>query len=766
VAPRGSRNLRVDIDGDPKGFDLAAKQAQAAAGAFDKELAKLERQERKTEQQTERNAAAMRKLEKAQKEAAGAAQRLERGEIDAAEAARLQERAEKQLNKILMAQAAVSRAAAKAANELAEEQRQAARAAELAAAKQRLAQLKAAGSVKEHNSLVRQLQARFGDLGKEGGKAFTEIGSSASKTSAMLAKSSPLMLAGIVIGLGSLPVLASIAASAVTLGLGGALIGVGVVAAAQSKRVQKAFSDLGKHAKTEAASWGKPFEKSLIQTAGFFENTFDELAPTLRDSLADLAPVLTEFTDDLSRSLVEFKPAIEDVTEAARPLIREVGQQLPGLMNRTADAISHIAAASDPEMFGRFIDGIGMLIVATGDAIYVLSKLSNVVSLVGPISVAASGVDDLTRALRNVNTGADVGAKALDGYQRSVTSFRLGSGLAAAGAGILASQTGSASGAINVMSGTMRLASQTAAQLKVSLDALSGKTLTARAAARDYQQAVDDATASIKENGRTLNINTQAGRNNQAALDNLAVKAHAQAVAFRDSDMSAKQVARGMNEARARFISTSIAMGDTRRHAQQVATQLFGVRNAANSIPKSKSTRITANGVGDAIRASKNMRAAVLSVPSSRTITYYVRNQGAAIRASKAMSRGGYIDGYAGGGEIQGYPAGGMIQGVGGPTADANLIAASRGEFMVNAQSTSEFRPLLEAINAGRVTPKSAAYGSAMSHRPAVSGGGVSRTELVIGSDGSPMGDLLISMLRPAVANKGGNVQIILGGRG
>lgn len=47
-----------------------------------------------------------------------------------------------------------------------------------------------------------------------------------------------------------------------------------------------------------------------------------------------------------------------------------------------------------------------------------------------------------------------------------------------------------------------------------------------------------------------------------------------------------------------------------------------------------------------------------------------------------------------------GYARGGLIGGRGGPRDDANLIRASRGEYMVNARSTAAHRPLLEAINA------------------------------------------------------------------
>jgi hypothetical protein len=103
------------------------------------------------------------------------------------------------------------------------------------------------------------------------------------------------------------------------------------------------------------------------------------------------------------------------------------------------------------------------------------------------------------------------------------------------------------------------------------------------------------------------------------------------------------------NIARGAFLSVADSMGISRARAASLWKEY-------NKIPPGRSTKITTPGIGDAIRASKDMRAAVLSVPSSRTITYYVRNQGNAIRASKAM---GNADGnvlptvrsYASGGE-------------------------------------------------------------------------------------------------------------------
>jgi hypothetical protein len=48
------------------------------------------------------------------------------------------------------------------------------------------------------------------------------------------------------------------------------------------------------------------------------------------------------------------------------------------------------------------------------------------------------------------------------------------------------------------------------------------------------------------------------------------------------------------------------------------------------------------------------------------------------------------------------FKDGGYIRAPGGPRGDKGLAALSDGEFVTNAKATKEYRPLLEAINAGQ----------------------------------------------------------------
>lgn len=55
------------------------------------------------------------------------------------------------------------------------------------------------------------------------------------------------------------------------------------------------------------------------------------------------------------------------------------------------------------------------------------------------------------------------------------------------------------------------------------------------------------------------------------------------------------------------------------------------------------------------------------------------------------------------GGPIPGYESGGRVRGPGGPRDDKVLMWGSNGEFMMNANATQKFLPILEAMNAGRL---------------------------------------------------------------
>lgn len=703
------------------------KKTGTTAELFSKALADVEKQERATARETSRVKSTMDALEKAQKEAALAAKLLEKGELSAEEAAEKQAVADKLLNKVLAANALAARAAAQANEELAEEQRKAARAASGLAVGLPNATDAASKGLKDLSKSGKAANAAMGKLGAVG-------------------------IAAVIVGLASLPYLASVAAAAITAGVGGALIGIGVLGAAQSDAVKAEFTRLADHVKKVGVGMTKPFEKTLIQSLKFARKAFDDLTPTIEASLKPLSLVATQFAKSFFESLTKLKPAIMDITAAFGPLLSNLGDELPRFMGRLADALSRIAKSTDPKALSTLLDILGLLVTGTGHAIDALSKLEKVVNFFRVGKDIASNLDDFARGLGNLKEAAFGTTNPLASVEKNARSAAIGFSVAGAGLDIVKSSASASAEQVAKMSTTMQRASLTAEQLKASLDALAGKTLTLRESTAAYEAAIDAATASMKENGKAHGFATEKGRENEEALNNLAKTAHAQAVAMRDSGKSAQEVARHMEGARQKFITAAVGMGKTRAQAIALATKLFGVRDAARSIPKSVVTNVGERNTKSTIALIERLRREYGRIPRQVITDIITRH------IESGTARTGY--------GRQHHAKGGPVRGPGTGTSDSIPAMLSNGEFVVNSEAAGAYGPLLQAINAGRMgaVPMSVPAASAgtrqsapaMSMKP-------SPIEIVIRSGGTKIDDLIVEIIRRSVKHRGGNVQTVLG---
>ena len=110
---------------------------------------------------------------------------------------------------------------------------------------------------------------------------------------------------------------------------------------------------------------------------------------------------------------------------------------------------------------------------------------------------------------------------------------------------------------------------ETAAEAFTAAIEAANAALDTRANMRDYESALDAATAALKENGKTLDITTEKGRANQAALDAMASSAVKMA-----EDMGVLKGPEFLKDARKDFINMAVAMGMGRRAAAGLATEL------------------------------------------------------------------------------------------------------------------------------------------------------------------------------------------------
>lgn len=139
-------------------------------------------------------------------------------------------------------------------------------------------------------------------------------------------------------------------------------------------------------------------------------------------------------------------------------------------------------------------------------------------------------------------------------------------------------------------------------------------TLGVRDAQRGVQAAMDDATASIKENGKTLKIGSEEGRANQAALDAIATSANKLSEAYLNQGASQKTMTANVVASRQAFVTAAVGMGMTEAAAKALAEQVI-------AIPDKKATVVSNNAGGKPLTDAKTY-AEVLqgTLPTIKTV--------------------------------------------------------------------------------------------------------------------------------------------------
>ncbi|QQZ54157.1 hypothetical protein IFE09_11380 [Streptomyces microflavus] len=252
--------------------------------------------------------------------------------------------------------------------------------------------------------------------------------------------------------------------------------------------------------------------------------------------------------------------------------------------------------------------------------------------------------------------------------------------------------------------------------LAQSINALSNAALMARGGIRGMEAAIDAASAALKTNGQTLDENTEKGRNNNQALDDIANATIKAAESARQSGASWSTVNGIYDRGRNALIRSADAMGLNRNEAKALADQILRTPN--------KTARLKGN-LEDLQAKLNSAKSQLKTVPDSRRAKLLaeisdLRNKVAEARGKLNAFNGATATAYITvqtryatptpgpyAGKYQ-FPAkkagGGPIDGPGTGTSDSVPIWASRGEFMIKASSAAKYGPaFLNALNEGRL---------------------------------------------------------------
>jgi len=214
-----------------------------------------------------------------------------------------------------------------------------------------------------------------------------------------------------------------------------------------------------------------------------------------------------------------------------------------------------------------------------------------------------------------------------------------------------------------------------------------------RSALREYEAAIDEVSASIKENGTSLDVTTEKGRANQAAFDGLAASGQSYVEALAAGGASEAELQSAMSSTYDSLITAAGQFGITGAKADKMAREVMGIPD---------NVKVDTWMSEQAKKTAEETKAAVDAV-DGKTANVWITTHKNSIYSEthEAVGRGG------GGGQLK--ADGGAINGPGSGTSDSVPIMASNGEHMLTAKevqlmgghgSVYQFRA---ALNAGTI---------------------------------------------------------------
>lgn len=466
----------------------------------------------------------------------------------------------------------------------------------------------------------------------------------------------PYLIAGLSAGaVVAGPLVGSVLAGGIMAGIAAAGIGGGIAIQASDPKVKHAFGELGQEIGDILKDSSSPFRDQLLDVADRGSAAFQRWKPMLDQIFGNSAKLMEPFVDMVENVGDRILPTIMTTINAARPAVEALTKGVEGTVDAVSDVIDSLgdngpeAAAGLTAAFflvqssirsaglalNLLTEGFGMLIEGGLDVMGFLGEMGEkLAGLPGPLGGIGSQLKGLVpvteewrgkwEGLKNQMTGAaDAGSEGTDKLSERTKLLSLSMGEAITQAG----------------------------GLSAAFQALNGGALSAREAESAYQAAIDNVSASIKENGKTLDLHTDKGRKNDAAIRQLITTTDQKAQATYDEVNATK----GAEAAQA---AASKVYEQGRAQLIKNLTQILGNKEAATKmadsimkIPKSWNSDIKATDKATpTINAIKSRIASI----NGRTVVVAVKYEThGSIQGEHIIGQGTKTK-YATGGEVMG----------------------------------------------------------------------------------------------------------------
>jgi TP901 family phage tail tape measure protein len=356
----------------------------------------------------------------------------------------------------------------------------------------------------------------------------------------------------------------------------------------------------------------------------------------------------------------------------------------------------------------------------------------------GLMSAISGGNDELSKATEKTKLLAEANAAAIDpttglsGAQKSAAAATKAAGDAADAAKVPTKEQTDAETALTKAAEEAKKAHDA---LKDSITGYGSAMMAARGDARSYEAAIDAATDAVKKNGKTavdhgrsLQIDTETGRDNQAALDAISTaalkSAESKLTASEANGTLAKTsqaVTGDIDKARTAFINSAVSMGMNKKAAGELADQqgltsgrvkgltdqliTLDAQKANPTIdldPAAAKAKITdLQGKITAIKQGKVPGVNADTAEGKRKIAELQAQIDALKPKTIKITTEHIATGKGPGGSGGQWAGGGLLSGPGTGTSDSIPIMGSDGEYIVRASSVAKpgVRAHLDQIN-------------------------------------------------------------------
>lgn len=304
------------------------------------------------------------------------------------------------------------------------------------------------------------------------------------------------------------PGIGAVLGAAVLGGVGiGGIVG-GVAAAVNDPFISEAAERLGGQLGAVFTNLGSStFGGPLLETFKILETAGTNFASGIRPGLQAVAPLLTQLANGFEGMALNLLPGLNKALVAAKPIIRVIADNLPGIGDAISDAFSMISDNSDGAIMA-----MEQVMILTQGAIRLFGALAAALSKIFEWTMEAA--DAVSGFLDTTLGWIPMVGDFTDAFSRGFSNITQGVHGAKSAAGDF-------SGSLDVVGTSAAEAAAHIKELQDGIEELFGKTMSLEEANVAWASGMRGLIQELKDGPKTLELTTEAGIKHRQALDQM-----------------------------------------------------------------------------------------------------------------------------------------------------------------------------------------------------------------------------------------------------